>query len=67
VYFLFHENELVYIGEGWNCFLRVAEHRRKESEKVFTSWNFMLIEDERERKALERVLRDKLKPKYNKR
>jgi hypothetical protein len=25
VYFLFHGKELVYVGQGWNCFLRVAE------------------------------------------
>lgn len=67
VYFLYDENELVYIGEGWNCFLRVAEHTRKESEKIFTSWNFIPIENEMERKALERALRDKFRPKYNKR
>lgn len=67
VYFLFNDNELVYIGEGWNCFLRVAEHTRKESEKVFTRWNFIPIEDEKERKALERALRDQFKPMYNKR
>lgn len=63
-YQLFDKTDLVYVGEGWNCFLRVAEHTRKESEKVFTSWNFMPIEDEKERR---RTLRDQFKPKYNKR
>ena len=29
VYFLFDGDELVYIGQGWNCLLRVAEHTRK--------------------------------------
>jgi len=67
VYFLFNNDALVYIGEGWNCFLRVAEHTRKESEKVFTRWNFIPIEDEQERIALERALRDQFKPIYNKR
>jgi excinuclease UvrABC nuclease subunit len=65
VYFLFHDTELVYVGQGWNCFLRVAEHTRKESDKVFTSWNYMPVADEQERKALERNLRGVLKPKYN--
>lgn len=65
VYFLFNQNKLVYIGQGWNCFLRVAEHTRKESDKEFTHWNFIPIEDEKERKKMERRLRDILKPKYN--
>ena len=66
VYFLFDENELVYVGQGWNCFLRVAEHTRKDSDKQFTDWNFIEIENEQERKQLERELRNTLKPKYNK-
>lgn len=67
VYFLFNNNELVYIGEGWSCFLRVAEHTRKESDKKFTSWNFLPISDEQERKAHEQALRAEFKPIYNKR
>ncbi len=66
VYFLFLNSELVYVGQGWNCFLRVAEHTRKDSDKIFTSWNFVPISDEQERKALEQDLRKVLKPKYNK-
>jgi excinuclease UvrABC nuclease subunit len=66
VYFLFDQNELVYIGQGWNCFLRAAEHTRKESDKKFTHWNFIPLEDEMERKKMERSLRDIFKPKYNK-
>lgn len=65
VYFLFQENELVYIGEGWNCFLRVAEHTRKDSDRVFTHWNFVPIESKEERKALERELRKQHRPKFN--
>jgi excinuclease UvrABC nuclease subunit len=66
VYFLFDNNHLVYIGQGWNCFLRVAEHTRKESDKKFTHWNFIPISDEKERKEVERDLRRTLNPKYNK-
>lgn len=66
VYFLFNNDELVYIGQGWNCFLRVAEHTRKDSNKVFNRWNFIRIEDEEERKNRERELRAQLKPKFNK-
>ena len=66
VYFLFHGEQLVYIGEGWNCFLRVAEHTRKDSDRIFTHWNFVPIESKEERKALEQALRKQYKPKFNK-
>lgn len=65
VYFLFQDDELVYIGQGWNCLLRVAEHTRKDSVKQFNHWNFIPIDDERERKACEAELRAKYKPKFN--
>jgi len=65
VYFLFDGNDMVYIGEGWNCFLRVAEHTRKDSDRVFTHWNFIPIESEDGRKSLERQLRNQYKPKFN--
>ena len=65
VYFLYDGDELVYIGQGWNCLLRVAEHTRKESDKVFTHWSFHPVPDEAERKSLERQLRAKFKPKFN--
>jgi excinuclease UvrABC nuclease subunit len=66
VYFLFQGEELVYVGEGWNCFLRVAEHTRKDSDRVFTHWNFIPAESKEERKAIERALRRQYKPKFNK-
>ena len=66
VYFLFDRDELVYVGQGWNCFLRVAEHTRKDSGKTFTSWNFTQIDDEGEQKNREREIRRIHKPKYNK-
>ena len=66
VYFLFDANELVYIGKGWNCLLRVAEHTRKDSDKIFTSWNYIQVEDKNEYEALERELISAYKPKYNK-
>ncbi|MEQ1662550.1 MAG: hypothetical protein ABL877_07625 [Thiobacillus sp.] len=65
VYFLFHENELVYIGQGWNCLLRIAEHTRKDSEKIFDRWSYLPINGEAERKELERELVKSYKPKYN--
>ena len=66
VYFLFNDEELVYVGQGWNCLLRVAEHTRKDSDKVFNRWNFITIEDEAERKNREWELRATLKPRFNK-
>lgn len=65
IYFLYHDNELVYIGEGWNCLLRVAEHTRKDSDKLFTHWSFLPVEGRDERKRLERELRHQYKPKFN--
>jgi hypothetical protein len=65
VYFLFSEEELVYIGEGWNCLLRVAEHTRRDSYKAFLSWNFVPIDDEQERKTVERNLRREHRPRLN--
>jgi hypothetical protein len=56
VYFLFNNRELVYIGQGWNCFLRVAEATR--TDRIFTSWQFETIADEQE-------LIGKFSPKYN--
>ena len=66
VYFLFNKDELVYVGQGWNCFLRVAEHTRKDNFKEFTSWSFIHIEDETHRKDLEKQLRKEINTKYNK-
>jgi len=66
VYFLFYGDDLVYIGKGWNCLLRVAEHTRKESDKVFTSWNYIPIENKDEYNALEKELIKIYQPKYNK-
>jgi len=66
IYFLFNNDELVYIGKGWNCLLRVAEHTRKESDKEFTSWNYINIQDKNEYNNLERKLIKEFKPKHNK-
>jgi predicted GIY-YIG superfamily endonuclease len=65
VYFLYQSDELVYIGQGWNCLLRVAEHTRKDSDKIFTHWSFVPVTDVSQRKQLERDLRAKHNPKYN--
>ncbi|MBT8141915.1 MAG: GIY-YIG nuclease family protein [Gammaproteobacteria bacterium] len=66
LYFLFDQDELVYIGKGWNCLLRVAEHTRKDSDKEFTSWEYIHIESKKEYSALEKKLIKMHTPKYNK-
>lgn len=66
IYFLFDGNELVYIGKGWNCLLRIAEHTRKDSDKKFTSWNYISINDINEYNRIEKELIKKHNPKYNK-
>lgn len=66
VYFLFYGEDLVYVGQGWNCLLRVAEHTRKDSDTVFTSWSFTPIDNEQERKQVAAHFRTALKLKYNK-
>jgi hypothetical protein len=66
VYFLFDANELVYIGESWNCVLRVGEHTKKKGRKVFGSWNFIPVEEESDRKSFEDLLVQRYQPKYNK-
>ena len=64
IYFLFYEKELVYIGRGWNCLLRVAEHTRKETDKLFTSWNYIPVKDEQEYRVLEKALISQHSPIY---
>jgi excinuclease UvrABC nuclease subunit len=68
VYFLFDKDELVYIGSGWNCFLRVAEHTRKEqTHRVnFTRWNFKPITGKENYVREEKRLIKKYQPKGNK-
>lgn len=65
IYFLFDGDELVYIGKGWNCLLRIAEHTRKDSNKKFTSWEYLHIEDKTEYSRLEKKLIKLYSPKYN--
>ncbi|WP_139233006.1 hypothetical protein [Halomonas korlensis] len=65
IYLLFDADELVYVGRGWNCFLRVAEHTRKESKKFFTSWNLIPVESSEGIRHIEMDLIKEYKPKYN--
>jgi len=64
VYLLFNNDELVYVGESWNCFLGVAEQTRDES-KTFTSWAFIPIEYNTARRDLKRQFISEYTPTYN--
>lgn len=65
VYFLYKDDELVYIGQSCNCFIRVAEHTRKDSDQTFTQWSFLAVAGEKERRQLARTLIAKHMPKFN--
>lgn len=65
VYFLYHHDEVVYVGQGWNCLLRVAEHTRKESTIEFTSWSYIPIEGKQLRRNEEKRLIEEYQPRYN--
>ena len=65
IYFLFDDDEVVYVGQSWNCLLRVGEHTRRDSQKKFLSWNFMPVDEAQDRTSLERNLIANLKPRFN--
>ena len=65
VYFLFNNDDLVYVGESWNCFLGVAENTKKDNFKEFTNWNFIHIEDDTQRRDLKKQIISKYQTKYN--
>ena len=65
IYFLFDGEEVVYVGQSWNCQLRVGEHTRRDSQKKFLKWNFMPVDAAQDRTSLERSLIDELKPRFN--
>ena len=67
VYLLFRGDRLVYVGQGWNCFLAVAEQTRKESPKIFDRWSYIREPDEQARRARVTALTSEHSPEYNKR
>lgn len=63
IYFLFNENELVYIGQTRsNLYLRLERH---SSDKLFTKYTFYEVSKE-ELNITEALLIKKFKPKHNK-
>ena len=65
VYLLFDGEELVYVGEGQNVFLRVGEATRRKMS--FTHWNYLPVDTKGECLALEHALCERFRPRYNRR
>lgn len=64
IYFLYNDDELVYIGKSQNIFQRIGSHI-KEGIKEFNNWDYQEIDNENERSELEGYLINVFKPKYN--
>lgn len=64
VYFLFNNNDLVYVGESEDIHRRVGQHRK---DKEYDSYSFILQEDPHLRKRIEKAYIEQLNPLYNKR
>jgi hypothetical protein len=67
VYLLFRGEDVVYVGQSWNCLLAVAEHTRKEQPKDFDRWSFFHEPDEASRRAQVKALVIQFAPEYNRR
>lgn len=63
IYYLYHENEIVYIGQT-NCLMRrISEHY---NDKIFDTFSFFIVDGSKmERLQLEKDLIKKNQPKYN--
>lgn len=62
VYFLFNNDELIYIGKSINIFQRLQSHLK---DKYFDSYSFFKCDSEDNATKLEKELIIKLKPKLN--
>lgn len=62
LYFLYQGDEIVYIGQANNVFLRVGIHDM-ENGKEFDSWSYQEIEGDRSNAEREAIR--KHRPKYN--
>ena len=62
VYFLYDKGELVYIGQSKNILARIYQHK----DKVFDTFGYLEIEDEKKRNNKEIDLIMQHSPKYNK-
>lgn len=62
VYFLYDKGELVYIGQSKNILVRIYQH----NDKVFDTFDYLEIQDEKKRNDKEIDLIMQHTPKYNK-
>ena len=64
-YFLWYENNIVYIGESTCIMSRIVQHQ-KENKKLFDRWTFKKISgSDKQRLSHEKKLIQHYKPKYN--
>lgn len=64
VYFLWENEELVYIGQSENCVNRIIQHKNSTDKKGFTHASVFHMQIDTS-KHLERILIKHFKPKYN--
>lgn len=63
IYFLYHKNELVYVGQSTNCISRILAHER-DSDKEFDVYEIAECK-ESDLNILELFYIEKYSPKYN--
>ncbi len=64
-YFLWHKDNIVYVGESTCIMSRLVQHQ-KEGKKVFDRWTFKQVSGtDRQRQSHERKLIKHYNPKYN--
>jgi len=61
IYFLFDKKEIVYIGQTMSMIPRIYGH----TNKGFNSCRFIYCDNSERRRRYERMLINKIKPKYN--
>ena len=64
IYFLFDDEELVYIGKGANVYARIGTHKKNDIK--FNGASYYQVANEQKRDVLEAKLIWELRPKYNK-
>jgi predicted GIY-YIG superfamily endonuclease len=65
-YFLWYQNNIVYVGESTCIMSRLVQHQ-KEGKKVFDRWTFKQVSgSDKQRLSHEKKLIKHYKPKYNK-
>lgn len=69
IYILFETDSIVYIGQSWDIFVRIAKHASYWKPTKIINWDFysyIEISDRAQRLELEKELLRRYNPKYNK-